>query len=83
MLMKSEDNVIPSEEAYRVMEKEIEIVCSLNLGLSYLKIKEYQMAIKYTSNVLAKDPDNDKALYRRGMAYIGTGDISKAKADLT
>lgn len=33
--------------------------------------------------MLTKDEENDKAIYRRGMAYMGMGDIDKAKADLT
>ena len=33
--------------------------------------------------MLDKDEENDKALYRRGLAYIGVGDIANAKSDLT
>ena len=56
---------------------------SLNLGLAYLKVKEYQLSVKYCTNVLNKDPDNDKAYYRRGVANMGRGDIKNAKIDLT
>jgi len=57
-------------------------VC-LNLSLSYLRLKDFQLAVKYSSQALEREPDNDKALYRRGMAYLGTGKILEAKADLT
>jgi len=53
-------------------------VC-LNLGLCYLKIEEFHYAIKYCCQVLDKDDENDKALYRRGMAYISIGELNKAK----
>jgi Tfp pilus assembly protein PilF len=32
---------------------------------------------------LEKDQENDKALYRRGMSYLGQGKVKQAKADLT
>jgi tetratricopeptide (TPR) repeat protein len=38
--------------------------------------------VKYCSQALEREPENDKALYRRGLAYIGTGKINEAKADL-
>lgn len=72
-----------SEEILKKMEKEIEIPVCLNLGLSYLKVKDFGLSAKYCTQALTKEPENDKALYRRGMAYLGSGDIEKAKADLT
>jgi len=63
--------------------KEIEIPVCLNLGLSYLKTKDYNLAIKYCTQALEKDDSNDKALYRRGMAYLNKGDIERAKSDLS
>ena len=83
MLQKNENNIIGEEADYIKFQKEIEIPVCLNLGLAFLKTKEYQMAIKYCSQALGKEPDNDKALYRRGMSFLGVGDIPKAKADLT
>lgn len=83
MLLKNEDHIISKEEEYKVFEKEVEIPASLNLSLCYLKVKDYQMAIKYSSDVLKKEPDNDKALYRKGLAHLGFGDIPKAKQELT
>lgn len=54
----------------------------MNLGLAYLKVEQYHYAIKYCTQVLEKDDENDKALYRRGMAYLGIGELNKAKQDL-
>lgn len=62
--------------------KDIEIPVALNLGLAYLKVEQFHYAIKYCTQVLEKDEDNDKALYRRGMAYLGIGEMGKAKQDL-
>ena len=72
-----------SEEILKKYEREIEIPVCLNLGLSYLKVKDFGLAIKYCTQALAKEPENDKALYRRGMAYLGNGDYEKSKNDLT
>ena len=41
------------------------------------------MSIKYCTQALEKEPDNDKALYRRGMSYLSSGKVALAKADLT
>jgi tetratricopeptide (TPR) repeat protein len=83
MLQKNENNIMASEEIVKRMVKEIEIPVCLNLGLAYLKVKDFSLSVKYCSQALEKDPENDKALYRRGMAYLGSGFIEKAKADLT
>ena len=83
MLQKNENNIIKDEATFQKFEKEIEIPVCLNLGLSYLKTQDYQLSIKYCSQALTKNQNNDKALYRRGMSYLGVGDIPKAKADLT
>ena len=83
MLQKNENQIMPDEAAFQKYQKEIEIPASLNLGLAYLKIKDYPLSIKYCTQALDKEPDNDKALYRRGMSYLGQGKIPQAKADLT
>ena len=83
MLQKNENQIMPDEAAFQKYQKEIEIPASLNLGLAYLKIKDYPLSIKYCTQALDKESDNDKALYRRGMSYLSQGKIPQAKADLT
>jgi len=61
---------------------DIELPVCLNLGLCYLKLGKYHHAINYCSQVLEKDEDNDKALYRRGLSYLNVGELNKAKHDL-
>lgn len=36
----------------------------------------------YTTEVLNKDPNNSKALFRRGVAHLELQDFTKSKADL-
>ena len=64
------------------MKKEVEIPTCLNLGLAYLKVGEPQQAIKFASQVLSEDPENSKALFRRGYAYLTKGDLELAREDL-
>lgn len=61
---------------------DIEIPVCLNLGLCYLKLGKYHHAINYCSQVLDKDDQNDKALYRRGVSYMNVGELNKARDDL-
>lgn len=53
----------------------------LNLALIKLTQGEYYDCIKYTDEVLKKDPENIKALFRRAKAHAGVWNISDAKKD--
>ena len=83
MLQKNENGIIANEETLLKYQKEIEIPICLNLGLAYLKTQDYPLSVKYCTQALEKDQENDKALYRRGMSYLGQGKVKQAKADLT
>ena len=61
---------------------DIELPVCLNLGLCYLKLNRYHHAINYCSQALDKDENNEKALYRRGLAYLNVGELNKARVDL-
>lgn len=39
-----------------------------NLALCYLKMKNYELVVSFTNQVVGQDPSNVKARYRRGMA---------------
>lgn len=54
----------------------------LNFAQCKLMKKEYYSVIEHCTTVLKMEPDNVKALYRRGKAYIGTWDEDKATYDL-
>ncbi|XP_066588765.1 AH receptor-interacting protein isoform X2 [Prorops nasuta] len=71
----------PNEKEWAELnEKRIPLL--LNYAQCKLINKEYYEVIEHCSNVLKNDPDNIKALYRRGKAYIGIWDEKKAINDL-
>lgn len=53
-----------------------------NRALAYLKTSEWQKAVSDTDKVLAMEPDNVKALLRRGTAYKGLKQLEKAGTDI-
>ncbi|OXU26679.1 hypothetical protein TSAR_012577 [Trichomalopsis sarcophagae] len=55
----------------------------LNYAQCKLLNKEYYAVIEHCTTVLKSDPDNVKALYRRGKAHIGAWNENEAIADLT
>ena len=54
----------------------------LNLALCNLKLGKNHEAIYYCSLALDRDDSNEKALYRRGVAYLNINELNKAKSDL-
>uniref|UniRef100_A0A2P2M4K2 peptidylprolyl isomerase n=4 Tax=Rhizophora mucronata TaxID=61149 RepID=A0A2P2M4K2_RHIMU len=54
---------------------------NLNVAASYLKLGECRKSIETCNKVLDANPAHVKALYRRGMAYMATGDFEDATAD--
>lgn len=56
--------------------------CALNLSSCYLKLENFDGAVTMTSEVLAEERSNVKALYRRGQAYVGLKAYGQAVADL-
>ncbi|KAK5981356.1 Peptidyl-prolyl cis-trans isomerase [Trichostrongylus colubriformis] len=53
-----------------------------NLSQCYLNIGNMYEAAETASEVLSRDPDNEKALYRRAKARIGCWQLDQAEEDL-
>ncbi|CAM9545471.1 unnamed protein product, partial [Phaeothamnion confervicola] len=56
---------------------------NLNLSLASYKLGQHADAARAAAAVLAAEPANVKALYRRGVARAALGDLADARADLT
>lgn len=83
MLFEGMNPIITDQNTVIKVVKEVEIPVLLNLALCYNKVNEYHYAIRYCSLALDKNDRHEKAYYRRGMAYLGIGELNKAKQDLT
>lgn len=53
-----------------------------NMALCDLKRNEFTRVVETTTEVLARNPSNAKALYRRGVAKAGQGNFQDAQRDL-
>nr|CAG4651991.1 EOG090X09NR [Triops cancriformis] len=53
----------------------------LNLSQCNLYLQDYYSVIQHCTDVLSRDPDNVKAVFRRGKAYAEVWEVAKAKAD--
>jgi len=60
----------------------VALTCHLNMAACHLKTLNYSGVIDECSQVLEQDPENAKALFRRGKAHHLKGAFSSAKADL-
>ena len=58
------------------------MLCLLNKAATHLKMKEYEFAVAACNTVLESNPDNVKALFRRGTALLELNKLEEAKADL-
>ncbi len=56
--------------------------CSLNLASCYLKLNENSKCVQQCSEVLRSNPEDRKALYRRGQAYSALKEYPAAVVDL-
>lgn len=56
--------------------------CLLNLSNCYLKMEQWSLCEGHCNEVLREDPDNLKALYRRGQALAQLGRSARAVQDL-
>ena len=80
MLFSMEDDpAIKTQEQAVKLIQEVEILTCINLAHVYIKLEQYHYAIKYASQALEKDPENTKALFRKGIAYTKVGELQRAR----
>ncbi|XP_066491799.1 peptidyl-prolyl cis-trans isomerase FKBP8 [Tiliqua scincoides] len=65
----------PEEEAKLL---EVKIKCLNNLAASQLKLDHYEAALRSCNQVLEQQPDNIKALFRKGKVLAQQGEYSEA-----
>nr|NP_001381134.1 peptidyl-prolyl cis-trans isomerase D [Nasonia vitripennis] len=76
--MMKMDDIIKNDEDIAELKK----VMLLNLATTKLHQNNYKSCINSCDQVLAVEPNNSKALFRRGQAYIGLNDYELALTDL-
>lgn len=76
ILRKSSDDIHAKEEWRKIC-----ISIHLNIAATELKLNGFLNAQNACNDVLSKDPNNTKALYRRGQAQIGLKNYDDAIVD--
>ncbi|XP_045584096.1 AH receptor-interacting protein [Procambarus clarkii] len=71
----------PNDEEWLKLN-EMKMPLLLNFSQCQLIRGEYYAVIEHCTTVLEKDPDNVKALYRRGRAYVEVFSPAEARKDL-
>lgn len=69
-----------SETWYGIAKQKVPFL--LNYSQCKLLMQDYADAIRHSTSVLEIDPDNVKALYRRGRAHAASWDVEEAQGDL-
>jgi tetratricopeptide (TPR) repeat protein len=71
----------PSSEEVKVA-KDLRTTGNINCAATYFKLGNELKALEFLDRALEVDPENKKAIYRRGQIYLKQGDLDKATADL-
>ncbi|KAI9355071.1 hypothetical protein DFJ73DRAFT_825992 [Zopfochytrium polystomum] len=75
--VKSETERAVKEEVAKIL-----IDCYNNMGATHLRLKNWRRCKACCDQVLENDPENTKALFRRGQSLLNLGDIDAAEIDL-
>merc|ERR1712217_11104 len=60
----------------------VRLTLLLNLAACDLKTENYQQAVEKCGAVLAAEPENQKAMYRKGVALANLGSFTEARESL-
>nr|KAG5689470.1 hypothetical protein BaRGS_021017 [Batillaria attramentaria] len=63
------------------LKEQLLLAAHLNIAMCHLKLKEYVETEDSCAKVLEMDPDNVKALFRRGQALLERNEYESASAD--
>ena len=64
------------------LARKTKLACYLNIAACQLRLNDASAAVTACTSALDLDPQNPKALYRRGQAQMALGEIGAAKTDL-
>jgi tetratricopeptide (TPR) repeat protein len=62
--------------------RQLVVTVNCNLAQCYLKLGEFERAAKFAGEAATLDAGNVKAVFRRGQALLGLGDLGGAERDL-
>ncbi|KAF2355299.1 FKBP-type peptidyl-prolyl cis-trans isomerase domain [Trinorchestia longiramus] len=68
-------------EEKKMENNALKLAGELNLAAVYLKLKDFVSAAKHATNALDQDPENVKALFRRGQALLELEEFEDAAVD--
>ncbi|KAH8740802.1 hypothetical protein FG386_002764 [Cryptosporidium ryanae] len=74
--IQEEEKDIEEDQLYELKQS-----LQLNLSMIYLKQEEWSNAINITGEILKRDENNIKALYRRGLARMSFGMYEESRED--
>mmetsp|Transcript_75815 Transcript_75815/g.214355 ORF Transcript_75815/g.214355 Transcript_75815/m.214355 type:complete len:474 (+) Transcript_75815:122-1543(+) len=63
-------------------KNKLRLACLLNLAQCSIKLEDFAAAVRHATEALAIEPRSCKALYRRGVARMSSGDLPESHADL-
>lgn len=69
-----------SETWYGIAKRKVPLL--LNYAQCKLLMQDYAETVRHATSVLEIEPENVKALYRRGKAHSASWDVEEAKRDL-
>jgi len=81
--VKEQEEARWSDVARHEARDKLMLTCCLNLAQCELKMERFIQAFQHASAAVSMEPNNSKALYRRGSAALSNGLYDQAHADLT
>lgn len=72
----------PMSDEQAQLYKTLKVSCHLNASMAEVKLGSYVSAEEHATKALEEDPENAKALYRRGVARRHLGTLDEARQDL-